>query len=346
MNMTTIAATHLFGSKDGYQTLASCGINSEEKEELSGLGFGQPMPSYFAQLLSHPTALGRRLESTGRYAVTRCFPGQKDDAGRATLKLLSLVIESKAWVECVRGNLDSLLVDPNVWDATKYALGRNVEIPYLGGQLKASKQDYLLVDHWVSIRKNSQSVVVLPQENKSVEAILHLAGALDPKDAPYYRWGIRMLSPTFSGINIMTVDSHGTTTSSERLHLLKLEHPFRNEGVQNSWKYRNAIKKTGLPNLACLSAIGKVVIDTPDKEPSAIAPPVVSRLSRLSRLLLSRQSRVLLYVIIIFELLLLLFHEYNPDSFDRFFSGTKITSSDQSPDMNSSDSQKKNDKPK
>lgn len=311
MSTPIIAGTHLFGSKDGYRTLGSDGINSEEEEELSGLGFGQPHPGYYKQLLSHPTALGRRLQATGRYAVTRCLPGPKDDAGRATLRLASLVFEQKAWITGVRGGLSSLLTNNSFWNATNFTNSRKVELPYFGGQLRASRQDYLLVDHWVSIRsgalKDPSGVIVLPEEDNSVQAILHFAGALDPEDALYYRWGIRMLSNTFSGINIMTLDSLGNTTPSENLHQMKLEHPFSNKGVQNAWDNRQSIKKMGLPVLVALSAeleVGK----TNTKEPVVPESQVISHRHRISRLVL--------YGIIILGLLLMLAILFKPASID------------------------------
>ena len=72
--------SHLLASRDGYTTFAkSPSVTPPEQRELEELVYGQPDDAnVYAALTAQATAMLRRLRSTGRYALSRIIPGDRD----------------------------------------------------------------------------------------------------------------------------------------------------------------------------------------------------------------------------------------------------------------------------
>jgi len=231
--MAKSCSTHVFGSVSGYTTLAkSSDISQEEDSALSGLGFGQTNNSNFIDgLFTTPTAYGRRLPS-GRYAITRCFPGSPDVAGRITLLLASVIMDLDTWLNHIRGGLVKFLNDQSVWDLEKFSTGKQIKVGSFRGQLPTEASDYYLGDYLASIHNSSQNiVVVLPERSNTTDVICHLAGALAPEDAAEFRWGIRLLSTT-SPVDVMTMVGAPSTAGRRKVIKCDVQHEFRNKGAE------------------------------------------------------------------------------------------------------------------
>ena len=107
---------HVFGCRTGYRTLAaSAGVSRAEQAELESFSFGQTNAASYLQSLNHQPAFWCRPLSTGRWAVTRAFPGQPDDQGRSTLLFVTVLAEATAWTNALQGDATSLLDQPSVW---------------------------------------------------------------------------------------------------------------------------------------------------------------------------------------------------------------------------------------
>ena len=107
-------STHLFGSIEGYQTLfKSSDVSEIEERALSIFGFGSPKSKEeIDQLTQHPSVAARLLPS-GRFAITRLFPGEADVAGRDTVERRTIIFSAHDWKFIVRCDIESLLKDEN-----------------------------------------------------------------------------------------------------------------------------------------------------------------------------------------------------------------------------------------
>ena len=115
-------STHLFGSTDGYTTLAkSAHVSEADEHALSIFGFGSPKSQEdIDQLTRHPSVAGRLLPS-GRFAITRLFPGKPDVAGRDTVERRSIIFSAQDWKCVVRCDLESLINDQQAFEREVFA---------------------------------------------------------------------------------------------------------------------------------------------------------------------------------------------------------------------------------
>ncbi|MFQ5502429.1 MAG: hypothetical protein ACE5EQ_09035, partial [Phycisphaerae bacterium] len=107
---------HIFGSKDGYRTLAhSAGLSATECKSLEGFAFGTPYdPALRASLAKNPAYWSRPVGRDKR-AITRIMLGQPDDAGRPTLVFISVVISAGDWDTVLQGDAGPLLRMADLW---------------------------------------------------------------------------------------------------------------------------------------------------------------------------------------------------------------------------------------
>ena len=206
-------STHLFGSTDGYQTLAqSADVTESEERALSIFGFGSPQTKQeIDQLVRHPSVAGRLLPS-GRFAITRLFPGEPDVAGRDTVERRSILFTAHDWTHVLRCDIESLLQDAHVFDRQAFtsASGHSVHVNDsqdllpCAGDLERRLYDILLS----TPPQNSCSLVADEQANR--RGLLKLLKLLPNKEASQLSWGLGLFAAT-PGVRIATA-SHSAAT--------------------------------------------------------------------------------------------------------------------------------------
>lgn len=205
--MKCIAETHLFGSRTGYRCLAhSGGISAKELQQLGTFGFGQTGDQgYQASLAYEPAGYCRRLAS-GRFAVTRCFAGPNDDAGRATLELRTIVVDSDVYEKLCSAGFDPLMHDGAFWDRDAFQEGAEVPVDKFttARRRRVESDDLIVLDGWLLSLDRDATVAVLPDDPRFRTAILRLPQVLQPEDRTEFLWGIRLLS-TGTGARVATL---------------------------------------------------------------------------------------------------------------------------------------------
>ena len=206
-------STHLFGSTDGYQTLSqSADVTESEERALSIFGFGSPQTKQeIDQLVRHPSVAGRLLPS-GRFAITRLFPGEPDVAGRDTVERRSILFTAHDWTHVLRCDIESLLQDAHVFDRQAFtsASGHSVHVNDSqdllpsAGDLERRLYDILLS----TPQQNSCSLVADEQANR--RGLLQLLKLLPNKEASQLSWGLGLFAAT-PGVRIATA-SHSAAT--------------------------------------------------------------------------------------------------------------------------------------
>ena len=219
---------HLFGSFDGYQTIAaSPGIRPDEAAELSEFGFGQPSDQATLDGLAHRLCvLGRRLRS-GRSALTRAFPGRPDDAGRPTVELRTMVLEPADFL-IVRHDLRGFFERPDHWDEKAFRDGTAASISAGGMKLPPSRDAWYLVDSWMRLKGRRDVVLRLSDDARSHDAILSAVGSVDPEDAVDLRWGLHLFS-TSAAVDACTLASSASLSARRQVVDLPLD--------QNRWRH-------------------------------------------------------------------------------------------------------------
>lgn len=192
----TVAAVHLFGSAEGYQTLhASEGLDAPDRKFLETLGFGQTDAlSYLDSLDSRPAAMGRPLPS-GKFSLTRCFEGTRDQAGRRTLLFASIVFDEGEWWDHFVNRSWGLLHARKIWREVVGGKADRITIPHLGADDGAANRDLAigLLDAWLSPTRGRRRVVVESSPSTD-QSIASLACLIPQRDARLLAWGIRTLS--------------------------------------------------------------------------------------------------------------------------------------------------------
>ena len=222
-------STHLFGSTDGYQTLAkSADVSEAEERALSIFGFGSPQsPQEIEQLRHRPSVAGKLLPS-GRFAITRLFPGGPDVAGRDTVERRSIIFTAQQWKSVVQCDLESLLADDHAFarDAFVNALAHSVQVrdsddllPH-AGELERHVYDILLS----TPRQNCCSL--LPDEAANRRALMRLLKLLPAQDACQLSWGLGLFAAT-PGVRIATASASVPASPHARWPSLtaQLAHP-------------------------------------------------------------------------------------------------------------------------
>ena len=222
-------STHLFGSTDGYQTLAkSADVSEAEERALSIFGFGSPQsPQEIEQLQHRPSVAGKLLPS-GRFAITRLFPGGPDVAGRDTVERRSIIFTAQQWKSVVQCDLESVLADDHAFarDAFVNASAHSVQVrdsddllPH-AGELERHVYDILLS----TPRQNCCSL--LPDEAANRRALMRLLKLLPAQDACQLSWGLGLFAAT-PGVRIATASASVPASPHARWPSLtaQLAHP-------------------------------------------------------------------------------------------------------------------------
>ena len=210
------ALTHLFGSTDGYRTLARApGVSDAEDAALAALGFGSPRTSEeFESLAASPCMAGRLLPS-GRYAITRLFVGQSDVAGRQTVERRTLVLSNETWMHLAGCDLWATLLDERNWTRDAFANGTPISVHAAtsddllprAGEIDQRAFDALLSAHEVG------RCAALPMEARFNQAILRLPALLPPEQSMALGWGIGLWSvPTGVWLATLRTPSNGRSS--------------------------------------------------------------------------------------------------------------------------------------
>lgn len=201
------ALTHLFGSVDGYRTLARCaGVADAEDSALAAMGFGSPQRvDEFDGLERSPCMAGRLLPS-GRYAITRLFKAGLDVAGRQTVERRTLVLTGEQWSRLAALDLPAILASEALWHRDAFAAGQPVQVPQtLSDDLlpSASEADRRAYDALLSAHASGRCAM-LPHDRRFDAAVLRLPRLLPPEEALCLGWGVGLWSiPT--GVWLATV---------------------------------------------------------------------------------------------------------------------------------------------
>jgi len=205
---------HVFGSISGYTTLAcDPGISPADREALELLGFGQTDDeNYLSSLNDLPVALGRALPS-GRYAVTRCFLGPADSAGRTTLRFISLVVDPQDWIDCVSVGLWSVLNTSQAWIWSDSNSRTHVRVEVIPSELDRHWRNDLIaiLSGWLHAA-STKTVVACRDDERSRRLVAILPCLLPPSDRRMFRWGIGLLAPG-SVADICTLSAIAETSS-------------------------------------------------------------------------------------------------------------------------------------
>ena len=247
--------THVYGSFDGYRTLShSAGVTQSECEELEELGFGQPPSSDdLLSLSERPCILGRPLKS-GRIAITRAFPGRRDDVGRPTIMLATLIMKSEQF-HGLRSDLRHLIENNEIWKPSLFSAGSTVSISEVRHSSDRPENDvWHAADLWIDLVGRRDELIVLPNEVRSEQAILDLVGRLSPDDAEQIRWGIWLLSAS-ARADICTMAPYAAGSLRRKIIRTPLEHPWRHEAM--SFFFSNHTSNDGyLPSRIVMAAAG------------------------------------------------------------------------------------------
>ncbi len=232
--MSIRADTHLFGSKEGYCTLAySAGVDPAESDELSMFGFGQTgSSSYLDALAAEPSAYGRQLQS-GRVGITRCLRGHPDDAGRPTLLLCTLLIAPQDYEGLLQRGLESVINDPSIWELACFESGEQIAIrPMTAGPPRSvQRNDLGVLDAWLISQLNRGSVSAFSHERKTAETVLAFPQVLETNDRLRYRWGVNLLSGD-APVDVCTLSTSAKQSGRRKVYRFEPDESIRNEVVR------------------------------------------------------------------------------------------------------------------
>ncbi len=203
--------THLFGSVDGYRTLAkSEGVTEAEDAALGSLGFGSPKSGTEFEVLQHSLCMAGRLLPSGRYAITRLFAGPTDIAGRQTVERRTILLSSAQWLELSHSELAATLQKPTLWNREAFACGDVATMhPHGATDLlpRATELHRRAFDALLAAQQVGRCAA-LPAEDRWNEAILKLPSLLSENQILGYGWGIGLWAvPT--GVWIATLRTEG-----------------------------------------------------------------------------------------------------------------------------------------
>jgi hypothetical protein len=233
------ADIHVFGSHRGYTTLArSMGVTDSEKSALETLGFGQADDeSYRTSLESEPALFGRVL-STGRVALTRCLPGEPDDAGRSTLRFVSALFDGLDWQRTLASRIQSLAMEPTLWMQPAAGLVRPV--PLHASRLRETvfPTDLTLatLDAWLLYRRDPKVLVLLPDTDDGRKAVMGVLRLLPIADRLAYSFTLRALSAGVAAtVGTLAVAGDSRRKIIRPAEARTLEHPYC-RAVLNFWR--------------------------------------------------------------------------------------------------------------
>jgi hypothetical protein len=202
-----LARTHLFGSTDGYRTLARAnGVSDAEDAALAALGFGSPRTEEEFALLQNELCVAGRPLPSGRYAITRVFAGAPDVAGRRTIERRTLVLEMSDWRSLAQSDLRATLQDDRNWSRDAFADGTALDVRRhemadllpTPGDPERRVFDALLSAH------PAHRCAAFPNVEPWSTAILRLPMLLPSQQQSLVGWGVGLWSVP-SGVSIATL---------------------------------------------------------------------------------------------------------------------------------------------
>lgn len=181
------ADVHVLGSKAGYTTLAaSHGVTTRERVALEELGFGGVSREEDLQSLRVEACMMGRQLPTGRWAISRLLPGGRDDFGRATVEVVTIILTPNDWAKGLP-DLSRLAADHAAWASIRSQSERGVELPAgTVGQRVMQRPVANALDALESARDAGGLAWIVGQPALIV-ATLH---SLAPADAMALGWGI------------------------------------------------------------------------------------------------------------------------------------------------------------
>ena len=202
-------STHLFGSTDGYTTLAkSAHVSEADEHALSIFGFGSPKSQEdIDQLTRHPSVAGRLLPS-GRFAITRLFPGKPDVAGRDTVERRSIIFSAQDWKWVVRCDLESLINDQQAFEREVFAksLPHSVQVNDSQDLLPCAQElERRLYDIMLSTPRHN-ACALLADDPVNRRGLLQLLKLLPEHEACTLSWGLGLFAAT-PGVRIATASN-------------------------------------------------------------------------------------------------------------------------------------------
>lgn len=187
------ALTHLFGSVDGYRTMARTpGVNDAEDSALATLGFGSPRDEDEIDQLASSPCIAARLLPSGRYAITRLFAGARDVAGRSTIERRTLVLETTDWSTIAAGDLAGTLTDDRNWTRAAFADGQAIRLHVHASRdllPQPTEAERRVFDALLSAHEAGRCAA-LPCSSRWNDAVLRLPSLLPPSQAMLLGWGI------------------------------------------------------------------------------------------------------------------------------------------------------------
>ena len=239
-------ATHLLASFDGYTTKGrSKTVLDSECKDLEELVFGQPDDlEILHKLTTAPTAMVRRLQSSGRYALSRILPGQADSAGRQSICVCTLVLDVAQYVAIAKGDLWKLLNQPQLWQVANFSANKPLSIPTIAPETRAvGIKDVRLFDAWLKATSIQKGLAVPTSDEITDADIARLTQVLDESDVPRYLWGCRLFSPQVP-VQIATFVKEGIAKSGRRT-VVSLTSQLQTQA--GSVALSTAIGKSNLP---------------------------------------------------------------------------------------------------
>ena len=239
-------ATHLLASFDGYTTKGrSKTVLDSECKDLEELVFGQPDDlEILHKLTTAPTAMVRRLQSSGRYALSRILPGQADSAGRQSICVCTLVLDVSQYVAIAKGDLWKLLNQPQLWQVANFSANKPLSIPTIAPETRAvGIKDVRLFDAWLKATSIQKGLAVPTSDEITDADIARLTQVLDESDVPRYLWGCRLFSPQVP-VQIATFVKEGIAKSGRRT-VVSLTSQLQTQA--GSVALSTAIGKSNLP---------------------------------------------------------------------------------------------------
>jgi len=185
------AEIHVLGSKAGYTTLAaSRGVTAGERQALEELGFGGvSREEDMESLRRDPCMMGRPLPG-GRWAISRLLPGGRDDFGRATVEVVTIILTPSEWARGVP-DLGRLASDHAAWASVRAHADRGMELTAASVAQRVMQRPSANTIDALELARETGGVAWIAGQPALIVATLH---ALTPADAMAVSWGIGLLA--------------------------------------------------------------------------------------------------------------------------------------------------------
>ena len=258
------ALVHILGSRSGYTTLdASGGVTASERSELEVLTFGGATSGdALGRLESSASMIGRKLQS-GRFAVSRMFPGGIDDEGRPTIEVVSVLLD-RAGYEAVVGALPRLANELRIWRGCRESVAVGYELPEQSCAFRPNDPGVIRAfDAWNAARERDGIALLTSADSVSLLAMVAL---LDPTDLIECRWGIGVLS--LSAPVDLCILATSTSRVGPRLVIAPASAGIMLSTKMDSalWLIRQNSDESQLPAVNKLRAASAEPIDEPEHD--------------------------------------------------------------------------------